>query len=570
MDQELKERSQIAGNGRHGWWKKISRLPRLPLAAPLPELSRLPPDIWAGDEQRAQQLLKHRFAYGGTEIRLKPSTAEPSSATIVDNVEWQQKKASTQWMREVYGFSWLRDLATGEETEEARTEAVKLARYYLLRWISDRNLPAIARHPDIAGERITMWLRYGEWLMKRAQPAFKRRFITHLAQSIARHRRRLEALGEKSGFAAIKGLTAALIALPESRSEIKNHVLPLLHRSIKLRIAEDGGHSSRCPEQQLYALRQLVEIRSLLKEAVNLEDDLLDTTVHRMAGMLRLYMHGDGKLALFNDTLEGDETEINAVLDKTGGFLSVPAQAKDTGFQRLAMKDSIVIMDCGVPQTMHSRTHFGTLSFEFSHLKDRIIVNCGAFRGSDAGWKEASRKTAAHSTLTLAGHDSIPSTPQELLNLSHVPTVSVEHKETPSAIEVNAVYNGYAPDFHLLHRRRLVLCDNGKRLEGEDSLIADTDNEDASPPEELTAAIRFHLHPDIRATRADDGSITLKTPVGKKWRFSCADSHTPSLAESVYLGAGGKPVKTHQLVVNIRHISPGEAVPWSFERIKST
>ena len=43
----------------------------------------------------------------------------------------------------------------------------------------------------------------------------------------------------------------------------------------------------------------------------------------------------------------------------------------------------------------------GTLSFEFSHQKNKIVVNCGSPFINNKKWHEAMRSTAAHSTLNL-------------------------------------------------------------------------------------------------------------------------------------------------------------------------
>jgi hypothetical protein len=38
--------------------------------------------------------------------------------------------------------------------------------------------------------------------------------------------------------------------------------------------------------------------------------------------------------------------------------------------------------------------------------RDRVIVNCGAAPAAEAGWRDALRGTAAHSTLILADTNS--------------------------------------------------------------------------------------------------------------------------------------------------------------------
>ncbi len=47
------------------------------------------------------------------------------------------------------------------------------------------------------------------------------------------------------------------------------------------------------------------------------------------------------------------------------------------------------------------------LSFEMSHGRERIIVNCGAYRGPKPNWWRVARASAAHSVLVVADTNSV-------------------------------------------------------------------------------------------------------------------------------------------------------------------
>ena len=61
-----------------------------------------------------------------------------------------------------------------------------------------------------------------------------------------------------------------------------------------------------------------------------------------------------------------------------------------------------MVVDAGVPAApgYDPHAHAGTLSFEFSHGDERLIVNCGA-QNAGGEWRLAQRATAAHSTLAV-------------------------------------------------------------------------------------------------------------------------------------------------------------------------
>jgi uncharacterized heparinase superfamily protein len=81
----------------------------------------------------------------------------------------------------------------------------------------------------------------------------------------------------------------------------------------------------------------------------------------------------------------------------------------------------------------------------------------------------------------------------------------------------------------------------------------------------LPFAVRFHIHPDVRVSRLEGGSILLKLPGGEGWRFRAGGGEL-SVEESVYLG-GGVVRRTEQLVIlGVVRESPTE-VAWVFEQI---
>ncbi|MFW6413215.1 MAG: heparinase II/III domain-containing protein, partial [Oceanicaulis sp.] len=86
-------------------------------------------------------------------------------------------------------------------------------------------------------------------------------------------------------------------------------------------------------------------------------------------------------------------------------------------------------------------------------------------------------------------------------------------------------------------------------------------------------AIRFHLHPDVRASLSRDSmSALLVLANGDGWRFR-TDGGPVRLERSVYLAAGAPPKRSTQLVI-VGEAAPfggGERPPnrvrWAFQRL---
>jgi uncharacterized heparinase superfamily protein len=80
-------------------------------------------------------------------------------------------------------------------------------------------------------------------------------------------------------------------------------------------------------------------------------------------------------------------------------------------------------------------------------------------------------------------------------------------------------------------------------------------------------AVRFHVHPDIRASMAQDGaSVILLLPSGDGWRFR-ATGGSVSLEESVYLGSGDAVRRTEQIVVSGDFSGDPTRIQWALRHV---
>jgi uncharacterized heparinase superfamily protein len=106
----------------------------------------------------------------------------------------------------------------------------------------------------------------------------------------------------------------------------------------------------------------------------------------------------------------------------------------------------------------------------------------------------------------------------------------------------------------------LILSTDGLRLEGED-IFLDADGESQVRGTRDEFAIRFHLHPTMRATRLTDGhGVMLMTPNKELWTFSAYHDQV-ELEDSVYLAGSEGPRRTSQLVIR-GHARTAARVQW--------
>jgi uncharacterized heparinase superfamily protein len=503
----------------------------------VPEGPALPVrDPWPGDPARGARLLRGELEAQGVAVPLAPGA-------------WNVAKGPLGGL--AHGFAWLRDLrALG--TDAARTRA----RALVADWIA---LPpsTLSRRPDVTGSRVAAWLGHYDFVAASADDAFRARLMARLVADAHALAAALppEAQDER-GLTALRGLIAAAVALPDQQS-LMQRALRFLPHEVARQVLPDGCHVERSPAAQLAALQDLAEIRTLLHASQIQSPAALGAAIERMAPALRALRHGDGGLALFNGAKEEQTGVIDLVLAQAGRGGRAPPALPDGGFHRLQAGRTVLIADCGAPPPRGADrlAHAGTLAFELSIGRERLITNCGGAPLGDPAWHDAARATAAHSTLVIADTNSSELRPE---GLGRRPgRVEAQRQEANGAHWLEAHHDGYAKPFGAIHRRRLYVSENGEDVRGEDQVEA---------REPRPFAVRFHLHPHVRATMQGE-TVLLRLPGGASWQVR-ADGALPALEESVYLG-GTEVKRTEQLVLATAPASAADQpqqVRWAITR----
>ena len=502
----------------------------------------------AGEARRGADILRGEFAIEDDRIVASNPFAMPAREEV---------------QAALHGFGWLADLQA-EGSAEARERARTLISSWRERY---GEWSPLAWRGDVLGRRIIAWLVAYPFFARGTEDAFRADILGSLARQ-ARHLERVAllrgpALGSNAygRLMAVIGLVYARMALSKGKERL-DHALALLCQEMGRQILPDGGHIQRCPALQLDILKEFVGVRAALSAGNHAVPNDLQSAIDRMAPMLRLFRHGDGRLALFNHTREGDAGYIDAVLTAAGAEGKPPAGAPHTGFQRLAAGRTLILIDSGTPAAPEcdDRAHAGTLSIEVSHGSERIIVNCGARPYARGEWLLAQRATAAHSTLVLADANS-----SEIADNGRIGRrprhVLCRREESDGAALIDTSHDGYAPPFGVLHRRRVYLSADGGDVRGEDRLAR------IRRGEALPFALRFHLHPDVQASLVHDGTAALlRLPSGAAFRFDCAGGRL-ALEESIYLGSAVGVRRTEQIVLESTLAGEEALVKWSLRRV---
>jgi len=466
---------------------------------------------------------------------------------------WFPPEAGANWLAAWHDFSWVPDLlSVGGGAKDA-------VRALVQSWLTDNvDWHPIAWRADILGTRIHTWIvHFDEIASREADRLLRRAMLVSLSAQL-RHLARTAAW-ELSGpprLRALKGLIAGLVAFGSSEKRIVR-ALRAMEREVPTQIFSDGGHRSRSPSMQLDMLRDLVDTRAALRAGHIEIPGALQDAIDKMSPMLRFFRHGDRKLALFNNSIEEDGILVDLVLTRSETKGRAPAQAPHSGYQRMQAGHSLVLVDTGRPPPpgFDEFAHAGPLSFEMSQGRERIIVNCGGYRGTQRAWRRVVRSTAAHSVLVVADTNAVEIHDDGALGRAP-PTIRFERAEDDGHQWIAVSHDGYRQRFGLTYTRELYLAADGDDLRGEDKLTGRSGT---------AFAVRFHLHPSVEPSLVPDGSaVQLRLPSGLVWRLRATGAEM-SLAESIYLGSGELKT-TQQVVLSGTTGASGASVRWAIRR----
>jgi uncharacterized heparinase superfamily protein len=515
-----------------------------------------PQDLRTADATRAGEIYAGRFAFAGKVV-------------ICDRrPPFEMTPPSDEWAVTLLSFAWLRHLRAADS---AITRAN--ARSLIDDWINMQG----GWHPvgwrlDILSRRVVCWLSQAPFVLQDADARFYRRFIRSLSRQVRYLRRSLKQ--SRDGLPRLQALIAlnyATLCIQGQSGNLRSNVRRLIDE-LRAQILPDGGHISRNPGALIELLADLLPLRQLFSARELQPPSALNNAIDRMMPMLRFFRHGDGNFAQFNGMGPTAVDLLATVLAYDDARGTPVSNAPHSGYQRIDAGQTALLMDTGKPPpiALSQEAHAGCLSFELSWKQHRLVINCGLPAVNKETWRQVARATAAHSTVTFNDKSSchflesgsfrrmLFGTP--IVGGPH--NVRVEREDTQAGALLRASHDGYATDVGILHSRTIALSADGRTLDGEDNFLPSDGN--SFPPRAADEfAIRFHLHPAIKASRLSDGrGVILLLADREVWTFATL-ANAVEIEESVFLAGTDGPRRAVQIVI-YGHAREHAKVKWSF------
>ena len=475
--------------------------------------------------------------------------------------------------RAVHSYLWLRDLAGSGARPQVEATALRIHRMWLDAFATPGK--GHAWEVEAAGRRLLAWLVHAPLIL--SNKAVRGRTLAALDKTARWLDSQVSKACDKQAEVFVWGsLVAAGLLLPEGKPR-RLFAEAGMARALGDFVGEDGGVQSRSPLAQMELLELLTELAACYR-SMKMEPPKFVTAVSELiVPPLLAVVHGEGGLGNWQGAGAVSSDKVNELIRASGVRTRPLKEPRGWGYHRASAGKTILQFDAAPPPlARYSRSGCAsTLAFELSSQGQRIIVNCGgaAWAGAQvpARIEQGLRATAAHSTLVLEDVNSTAILIKGQLGAG-VGEVEVDRRTMGGgarggATRIEASHDGYASRFGLVHRRVLVLRDDGTELAGEDVLLPASKRGKRG---KVGYAIRFHLGMGIAARLSEDRKgAGLVLPDGSHWQFRVAGEYTGTLSieDSLFVDGQGRPQAIQQLVLQGMTPRSGGSFAWLFKKM---
>lgn len=525
------------------------------------QLLLVPRDLRTADPSLSMELDMGQFGLAGATVLLEGES--PFDVT----------PPNESWERELHGFGWIRNLRA-TRTERAFEQALKLTETWLERYKTQNG---VAYLPEVAARRMISWLSHSNFILHEAE---EKRYVRFM-QAIEEHMRYLSMAGGHATdglprLLSLISLVYAGLCVANQEQFAETHIR-LMCAELDRQVLPDGGHISRDNSVLASILLDLLPLKQCF---VTLNKELpvpLVDAINRMLPMIHYMRLGDGLLSRFNGagtTLPDTLSTAMAYDDASNAPLREAAYSR---YFRLQRGNVVVLMDGGKPGSLElsQKAHAGCLSFEMSSGTCPVIVNCGAAPPAYEKLAPNARASVSHSTLTVNNrssatfiHDKKVKPVKNDSLLSGPPHVEAHYDHDQSSFKIVGSHDGYLERFGLVHHRLISLSRDGYTVTGEDWIEVPPASKQVEGGLGWPYAVHFHIHPDVKTTRASDGkSLTLTLPDSQEWKLF-AGGEVIYLEESTYYADFAGPCQSVQAVLRGTCLGP-TSIPWKLTKVLS-
>ena len=473
------------------------------------------------------------------------------------NSIWINKNIKEKDYKKLHNFFWLFTLDL--KSSKHSTQSI------ILKWIeSNHNYNYKSWDVDILSKRIIAWISNSKLTYEDSNQEYKTKFnsiiqkqINHLINEI----KRSDWIDDKMiGCAAIilTGLSF------HDKSGYLDFGLNLLKKIIKFSFDSEGFPKSRSIRQLNFYLKYFILIREWLKESQNDTPEYIDEAVYYLGQAYSLIFQNFKKNILFNGNNEINNNDFDNYL-KRYGYKFKNENNEVAGYSILKNKKNALIMDIGPsPEKKFSNDYqAGALSFEIISGDKKLICNSGYFQNYKHQLNDLSKSTASQSTLIIDNQSSCKLRKQGNKHSIVENGLKITNKSViceKNYWSIRAAHDGYSKQYGIIHDRQIEFFPENKKFIGIDKLIIKKKNKSTN------FEIRFHLEPNVKTMKTQDGKSIFIELENEGWKFTC-DGHTIDIETGLYFGKKNSYVENQNIFISGMTQNENQIIKWELIKI---
>ena len=469
------------------------------------------------------------------------------------NSVWSNKDLTEKDYKNLHSFFWLFSLDL--------KSSKKITQSVILNWIEENNSYNKKNwEVDILSRRIIAWISNSKLTYENSEDKYKNKFNTIIQKQINHLINEIE----KSKLFDDKMIECAAIILTGlsfKEDKYLNFGLTLLKKIINFSFDNQNFPKSRSIRQLNFYLKYFVLIREWLKESQNEIPEYIDEIIFYLGKSYSILCQGIKKNILFNGNHEGENNDFDQYLNNHGyKFKNNSLEAG--GYAILKNKKISLVMDIGpTPEKKFSRNYqCGALSFEIISNNKKLICNSGYFQKTKHKLNDISRSSANHSTLIIDNHSSckINSSKLEIENnLKILKKTTIMEK---NYWNICASHDGYNKRYGVIHEREIEFFPENYKFIGQDKLLKKKNFKSSD------FEIRFHLEPNIKIMKTQDGKSILIDIENEGWKFT-AHGYTIDIETGLYFGKKNSFTENQNLFISGITQNEDQIIKWEFKKI---
>ena len=472
------------------------------------------------------------------------------------NSIWSNHDIKEKDFKKLHNFFWLFtiDLKSSK----------KITQSIITNWIEkNKNFNNKSWEIDTLSRRIISWISNSKLTYEDSSEKYKENFnfiikkqINHLINEIDNS----ESIDDK-----IIGCTAIILSgLCYKDEKYLNYGLNLLKKIINFSLDNEGFPKSRSLRQLIFYLKYFILIRELLKESQNDMPEYLNEAIFYLGQSYNFLWKNNNLSFLFNGNHELNHADFDRYL-KEHGYKFKTQTNEISGYALLKSKDVSIIMDVGNPPEKKFSQNYqsGALSFEISYLGKKVICNSGYFQNTKHQLNDISRSTATHSTLILDNTSICRFKKNKKGNSIIEKNFRVLNKKIifeKDFWSLQGSHDGYKKKYGVVHDREIQFYPEANKIIGKDKIIND------KKFKKCNFEVRFHLLPETKITKTQDGKAILIELENSGWRFSC-NNYLIDVETGLYFGRKNSYTENQNILISGTVQNEGQDITWEIKKI---